>query len=465
MKFAKLVLTLSLLVGTGPALAAPVCSDAFVEKSKLRVAFSSMAQNTGLASVAAELKDILVQVRASRFKIENYDQAVELYRSTETASWEKPANREAKLAILQVFTERSGTNALAIESVVKSYANNPPALRKLTNSIGKIDPTKGFSGVQLDNIWLKVYGYQFVPALASPELKEKGASAIERELLRQWTDRVLAKHSLPEAAQILGLYRDASGAKERFAEWYQKRSKGTDFVAKGIVNVMSFYTRGFIQSRAYSALDHQKISDEVRVVLERDGFDATYPLLKKYYGSLASFDRRFYLTKKYFLRTATAAMLIYFYPVTVEAVIGANRYDADGKSYGQLTEDLAVHTARAARNFYYVKIKGDDGVVRTVKVKSVLDPKDSLQLNDGAGRSTDPDPVPVSKYNGEQAKKAQQAKTQKVLEQTEAFNRQFGDADKILDTGVGQEDTSQEEVDQYNRDLDSVKFDEFEPRD
>ena len=127
---AKVVLSFtvacSALSGT-TAMAAPVCADTFSGKTLPRLT---------LLQPLEDLKDILNQVRASRFKPVNYDEALNLYRTTDVSQWIKPANREARLALLQVFSERSGSDPLAIEHTVKRFANNPSELRRLANSVG-----------------------------------------------------------------------------------------------------------------------------------------------------------------------------------------------------------------------------------------------------------------------------------------------------------------------------------------
>lgn len=374
----RLRMAIALIAATGTlsissAQAAPVCADLFRQASPVARLTAPVQKATApvaravapvvrplvlpAARIMGEVSSLAQRLRAPRFKIEKFDAALAEYRERGVEDIERPRSREARLAFLHYVTTTQGRNPYDLEAWARQAS--PKEFRELVKSIGRFNTDKGFSPTQIDSIYWKLFTYSATSPNSLRNIRRIGLTQMDRIALEQWTTKELASQSAVEAFERLGLIRD-QGLRGRMMDLIRSHPNvTTNLVTAGMMIFEKHLLGSPITAPSYSRLRVTKLASELRSLVEENGFDATYPILKQRYGNLARFDRSFYFARRAVTVGLMAYMLANLVPTVVQGVIPPHLVTSDMNAV-EITEAVIGYYSDLATAIAADRIYGTD---------------------------------------------------------------------------------------------------------
>ncbi len=365
------------LWASSPAQAAPACADLFrratlteratapvrralepvtesVSRAAKKAGASPLAKPVVIpaARIANELSSLVKRLKAPPFQVERFDFALDFYRRHGIDDVPRPKSPEARLAYIHYVANKFGRNAFDLEAW--AHEATPEQFKALVKSIGRFNTDKGFSPSQIDAIYWKLFTYKASTPTAlrkiarlSVENREiniiKTADEVftqsDRTALEQWTTKELASHGAIEAFERLGLIQD-QGLRGRMMDVLRANPNVTTNLVTGALMVIEKQLLGSpVSVPNISRLRVTKLASEIRTLVEEQGFDAAYPIIKKQYGHLAQFDRRYFFARRAMTVGLMTFMLSHMVPTVVQTVVPPHLLNSDMNAV-QITKEV-----------------------------------------------------------------------------------------------------------------------------
>lgn len=437
--FAKLslqVLLPALMLVSTSAQARLTCVDAFANAPASQ---NSLSRDTRLGSVASTGRDLklwIAQLRSPVFRVEKFNAALETLRNTPASSWSKPKSREASLALVHVLGEQKPEGKAEVSKLVGRSNVSRAELKAIAQKIGPLNPAQGISGEQLRRVYTKIY-----------EL-DHALPADHRLALLQWTDKEIGSNSLIEAADHLGILQDPN-ARLSLMTALKKSPQVISTINRSALGLLNFLLTGnFPKVPTYSRLARTRLSPELQALVQRDGFDASYPLLKKHYGHLANFDSKFRTVSRVAKTALLGGLMMLAYPVAMRAALPPE-YPAGDHGSIQLTKDVVDYYSKEAVRIYHEDFRGEK-----IAVDPSLVPTSAISIDATAPISLDPEPVPVASANST-ADKDTVSSTAANADTETAFDQSISASSSIPQTAEQTRD-----IDKLTRDLQNLVSEE-----
>jgi hypothetical protein len=380
----------TLTLGFSHAQAAPVCADLFHTPSRL-------ARGTVLPAkmIVGEVSSLVARLRAPRFQIERFDAALADYRANGIENAERPRSREARLAYLHYVTSTEGRNPYDLEAWARQAS--PKEFKALVKSIGRFNTDKGFSPTQIDSIYWKLFTYSATSPNSIRNLRKLGITQMDRVTLEQWTTKELASQNAVEAFEHLGLIRD-QGTRGRMMDLIRSHPNVTSNLLTGGLMVLEKHLLGSpVSAPTYSRLRVTKLAADIRTLVEEQGFDAAYPVLKQRYGNLARFDRSFYFARRAVTVGLMAYMLAHLVPAIVAGVIPPNLVTSDMNAV-QITEAVVRYYSDLSTAIVSDRVYGTDEHEISVRTQGEVKAVPSAPIAK-AGTVKAPPPVDLNRVS------------------------------------------------------------------
>lgn len=307
-----LILFLCLLPGLNAVAAPLACRDLFRNTSLLKT-FQNSGQNTGQKSLGNS--KVVQWLRAPPFDELKFDAALENYRTGGLGSTNQPKTYEERLAFLHYASNVSKRSPYNLELWARKA--KPKDLRALTKSLGKFNFKKGFSPEKIEALMWKLDQFS---AAEPNEIKTVIHTTVEerdRLTLEQWSTKEIALSAALEGFNKLGFMK-TQNLRGQAADLLRAHPNVVATIASGAMMTLETIVMSSPLSRPrYSKLRTTRLEAKLIELIEREGFDAAYPLLKEKYGHLASFDRGAYFARKAFGIAFASYIVIHMFPTIV----------------------------------------------------------------------------------------------------------------------------------------------------
>lgn len=409
-------------------------SGAMAGASTIRVCsalFSAPAPAPALAPAPASISSRIREIQnvkdrwlAPAFRLEIYNEALKNYQTSEPSNVQQPKTREETLAFLTFVTKSSGRNPYDLELLARSQ--NPAALSKLIKTFGRID-SKSISPTQIDDIFEKIRRFaEPNPNTLLRNLKQ-GLGESRRLTLEQWATKEIASHNTKEAFERLGLLEDARGLKS-LRESLKAHPNALHAITSSAFDIFLVLQGGLpLAIPEHSRLQVTRLEPELRALIETEGFDAAYPILKARYGKSAAFDQAFFWAR----RALTSAMMAYVicavYPAFIHSLapFATNETDSTWTTtkvvlsfYVRLAHDLIASRFDRSRDADLAKedqsehapVTSPGGSQSSIETNRSSKPKAVKAVAQVDDTKTFAQPVTVKKFGAEDATPAKKVK-------------------------------------------------------